>query len=233
MYTQPPLLPGQTFLGYARRPPGRLRIGRTLHSPVRGAEVHPDCVRAYDEASALLAGLGHEVEDIGTPLGSGVAPDFEILWYAHAALSPLVPGQEKLLMPLTRYLRARGQTVRAAELFGAQGRLQSAARAAAVALRGYDAILTPTLAQPPATVGWFEAVDPAQNFERQKRFTPYTAVYNVSGQPAVSLPLHWTAAGLPIGVMLAGRIGEDGLLISLGAQLEAARPWKDRHPPLW
>jgi amidase len=233
MYTQPPLGPGESFLGCARRPPGRLRIGRTLQNPVPGAEVHPDCVRAYEQASHLLASLGHEVEDIGTPLGSGVAPLFETLWYAHAALSPLVPGQEKLLQPLTRYLRARGQTIRAAELLGAQSRLQAASRAAAVALSAYDAILTPTLAQPPVPVGYFAEADPAGDFERQKRFTPFTAVYNVSGQPAVSLPLHWNAEGLPIGVMLAGRAGEDGLLISLSAQLEAARPWKDRHPPLW
>jgi amidase len=82
-------------------------------------------------------------------------------------------------------------------------------------------------------VGYFDEVEPAENFERQKRFTPYTALYNVSGQPAVSVPLHWNAAGLPIGVMLAGRMGEESTLISLSAQLEAARPWKDRHPPIW
>ena len=70
-------------------------------------------------------------------------------------------------------------------------------------------------------------------FERQKRFTPYTAICNVSGQPAVSVPLHWTAAGLPIGVMLAGRMGAEGTLISLSAQLEEARPWHDRYPPGW
>ena len=94
-------------------------------------------------------------------------------------------------------------------------------------------MLSPTLASPPVPVGYFDEVDPAENFERQKRFTPYTALYNVSGQPAVSVPLHWTADGLPIGVMLAGRMGDEATLISLSAQLEAARPWKDRHPPIW
>jgi amidase len=82
-------------------------------------------------------------------------------------------------------------------------------------------------------VGYFEEVPPPDNFERQKAFTPFTALFNVSGQPAVSLPLHWNEAGLPIGVMLAGRMGEEGTLISLSAQLEDARPWRDRHPPLW
>jgi amidase len=76
-------------------------------------------------------------------------------------------------------------------------------------------------------------VEPAANFERQKQFTPYTAMSNLSGQPAVNVPLHWNADGLPIGVMLAGRIGDEATLISLSAQLEQAQPWRDRHPPLW
>jgi amidase len=233
MYTQPPLPAGESFVGYAGRPPGRLRIGRTLQNPVEGAEVHPDCVQAYEDASALLAGLGHDVEDIGMPLGPDVVPFFETLWYAYATLAPLSPEQEDLLLPLTRYLRGRGQAVRAPELIFSQGYLQFVTRAALDTLNAYDVILTPTLAAPPAPVGWFDKVEPAQNFERQKQFTPFTAVYNVSGQPAVSVPLHWTGDGLPIGVMLAARMGDERTLISLSAQLEAARPWKDRHPPLW
>ncbi len=233
MYTQPPLPAGESFLGYARRDPGRLRIGRTLRNPVEGAEVHPDCVAAYEDASALLAALGHEVTDVSMPLGPDAVPFFETLWYSYATLVPLAPGQEDLLRPLTRYLRGRGLATGAAELIFAQAYLQAVTRGALTATAGYDAILTPTLAMPPAPVGWFEEVDPPENFERQKRFTPFTAVYNVSGQPAVSIPLYWTAAGLPIGVMLAGRMGEEGTLISLSAQLEAERPWKDRHPPLW
>jgi amidase len=233
MYTQPPLPAGETFLGYARREPGRLRIGRTLQNSVEGAEVHPDCVAAYEEASALLASLGHEVEDIAMPFGPDVVPFFETLWYAYATLAPLAPEQEELLLPLTRYLRGRGVEVRAPELFFAQGYLQAVTRAALVTLNAYDAVLTPTLALPPRPVGWFDEVDPAQNFERQKLFTPYTALYNVSGQPAVNVPLHWSADGLPIGIMLAGRMGDEATLISLSAQLEQARPWQDRHPPIW
>jgi amidase len=233
MYTQPPLPPGESFLGYASRPPGQLRIGRTLQNPVEGAEVHPDCVMAYEEASTLLASLGHEVEDIATPFGPDVVPYFEVLWYVHATLAPLAPEQEDVLLPLTRYLRDRGQVVRAPDLIFAQAYLQAVTRAAVTALNAYDAILTPTLAMPPVPVGWFEEVAPAQNFERQKRFTPFTALYNMSGQPAVSLPLHWNADGLPIGVMLAGRMGDEATLISLSAQLEQARPWKHRHPQLW
>jgi Asp-tRNA(Asn)/Glu-tRNA(Gln) amidotransferase A subunit family amidase len=233
MYTQPPLPAGESFLGYASRPPGRLRIGRTLQHPIEGADVHPDCVAAYEEASALLASLGHDVEDVARPLGPDVVPFFEIIWYAYATLAPLAPGQEEVLRPLTRYLRGRGQATTAPELILAQAYLQAVTRVAVSALNAYDAILSPTLALPPVPVGWFEEVEPAENFERQKRFTPFTATYNVSGQPAVNVPLHWNAEGLPIGVMLAGRMGDEATLISLSAQLEQASPWKDRHPPLW
>jgi amidase len=233
MYTQPPLPRGESFLGRASRPPGRLRIGRTLQNPVDGADVHPDCAAAYEQASALLASLGHEVEEIVIPLGSDVVPFFETLWYAYATLVPLAPEQEDMVLPLTRYLRGRGRAVNASELYFAQAYLQIVARPAIAVLSAYDAILTPTLAQPPRPVGYFDEVDPAENFERQKRFTPWTAIYNVTGLPAVSVPLHWTAEGLPIGVMLAGRMGDEGTLISLSAQLEEARPWQDRRPPIW
>jgi amidase len=233
MYTLPPLPPGESFLGHARRAPGRLRIGRTLQHPIPGAEVHPDCVTAYEDASALLASLGHQVEDITMPFGSDVVPFFETIYHAYATLTPVDPAQEHLLLPLTRYLRELGRATRASDFLFAQAYMQFVTRPAIAALSAYDAVLTPTLAQPPRPVGWFDEVDPAENFERQKRFTPWTAVYNVSGLPAVSVPLHWSAEGLPIGVMLAGRMGDEGTLISLSAQLEQARPWQDRHPPIW
>src|SRR5580704_12885740 len=167
------------------------------------------------------------------PLGPDVVPFFETLWYAYATLVPLTPEQEEVLLPLTRYLRGRGQATSAPELVLAQAYLQAVTRAAVTTLNAYDAILSPTLALPPRPVGWFDEVEPAENFERQKRFTPFTATYNVSGQPAVNVPLHWNADGLPIGVMLAGRMGDEATLISLSAQLEQARPWRDRHPPIW
>ena len=190
-------------------------------------------MKAYEDASNLLASLGHEVEDIALPLGEDVVPFFETLFYVRATLTPVDPSQEHLLLPLTRYLRERGRATGAPDLYFALAYLQFVSRPAIAALSAYDAILTPTVAQPPRPVGYFDEVDPAENFERQKRFTPWTAIYNLSGLPAVSVPLHWSAEDLPIGVMLAGLLGEEGSLISLSAQLEEARPWKDRHPPLW
>jgi len=233
MYVLPPLPAGESFLGHARREPGQLRIGRSLTHVVPGAEVHQDCVAAYEDASNLLAQLGHVVEDVELPFGSDAVPMFELLWYSMSTLAPIDPAQEGELLPLTRYLRSRGAKVTAGELIYAQAYLQSVMRPALALLNGYDAFLSPTLASPPVPVGYFDEVEPAENFERQKRFTPYTALYNISGQPAVNLPLYWNAQGLPIGVMLAGRLGDEATLISLSAQIEAARPWRDRHPAIW
>src|SRR5260370_23799642 len=144
------------------------------------------------------------------PLGPDVVPFFETLWYAYATLAPLAPEQEELLLPLTRYLRGRGVEVRAPELFFAQGYLQAVTRAALVTLNAYDAVLTPTLALPPRPVGWFDEVEPAQHFERQKLFTPFTALYNVSGQPAEHVPLSWRSAGPPTAVLRAGPTSIEG-----------------------
>ncbi len=233
LYSAPALPEGGTFLGYASRDPGRLRIGRSVENVVQGASVHPDCLAAYEDASALLASLGHEIEDVPLPFSFDAVPMFECLWYSMATLAPINPEQEEELLPLTRYLRSRGMTVTAPELFFAAAYLQATTRTALTVLNDYDAFLTPTLASPPVPVGYFDEVEPAENFERQKRFTPYTALYNISGQPAVNLPLHWNADELPIGVMLAGRIGDEATLISLSAQIEAARPWRDKHPAIW
>jgi amidase len=99
---------------------------------------------------------------------------------------------------------------------------------------GYDVLLAPVLTMTPRPLGWFDTDgDGAEDFERQKRYAAFTAVYNVTGQPAVSVPLYWTADGLPIGAMLVGRPAEEPTLLALSAQLEAARPWAHRHPPVW
>ncbi|RSN70495.1 amidase [Actinomadura sp. WAC 06369] len=222
-----------TFLSFADRPPGRLRIARSIESAVPDATVHPDCVAAYEEATALLVELGHEVVDLPPVDASELLPHFETLWAAMATTTPVPPESEHLLQPLTRWLRERGAAITAPELLNAQATLQGAFRLALEMMDEYDAILHPTLAQPPVPVGYFHDQEPEENFARQTRFTPFCAMYNLSGQPAVNVPLHWTDEGLPIGVMLAGRIGGEGTLISLSAQLEEARPWAGRKPSVW
>ncbi|MFG2003529.1 amidase [Spirillospora sp. NPDC048911] len=227
-----------TFLGYADRPPGRLKIARSIEPAVPGAAVHPDCVAAYEAATELLVELGHEVVDLPPVFGPDLVPHFELLWGVMATLTPVPPEGEHLLQPLTRWLRERGDATSAPDLLRAHAQLQAACRTAFPVMNEYDAILHPTLAQPPAPIGYFHDQEPAENFERQKHFTPFCAAYNISGQPAVNVPLHWTepdanGRSLPIGIMLAGRLGGEGTLISLAAQLEEARPWIDRKPDLW
>jgi amidase len=112
--------------------------------------------------------------------------------------------------------------------------MQLVTRMAAVRLAAYDVLLCPTLAQPPLPVGAIrDDDDPARDFEAQKRFTPFTAAFNVTGQPALSLPLATTPDGLPVGVMLVGRSAGEAALLALAAQVEAAAPWADRHPEGW
>ncbi len=230
----PPLLAGETFLAAARREPGRLRIGRYIDPPVPGAEVHQDCRAAWESASALLTDLGHEVEDIALPVSPQLLAQFHVVWSVSSAGVPVDPAREGELRPLTRWLRERGRATSGPQFTAALSGLQLAARAIIGATAAYDVVLTPTLAQPPALVGGLrDDNDPAGDFDKQTRFTPYTALYNMTGQPAVSVPLHWTDAGLPIGIMLIGRPADEVTLLSLSAQLEAARPWRGRSPEIW
>jgi amidase len=229
----PPLPAGETFLAACDRPPGRLRIARTLASPI-ATEVDPEVVQAWEQATALLAGLGHEIVDVGAFLPDSAVPLFEMVWSAGAAGAPIPPDRETELVPLTGYLRQRGNALTAGQYAQAIGGLYTMCRRAIVAMADFDAILTPTVAQLPRPVGWFtDGGDPAEDFERQKRFTPWTALYNSSGQPAISLPLFQSSAGLPIGIMLAGRPAGETALLSLAAQVEEAAPWHTRHPAIW
>jgi amidase len=225
-----------SFSAYVGREPGRLRIARFATPAVPGAEVHPDVLAAYESASAVLESLGHEVEEIAPPFGPDVVPEFVKMWFSFSCMHPVAEELEPKLRPLTAWLRERGRAVSAPEFLQAQGTLQLATRFALLVTDAYDAVLSPTVTQPPVPVGWFEDVEsPEETFERMMRFAPFAAIYNVSGQPAVNLPLYWTPDGLPIGVMLAGRFGEEGTLISLSSQVEASVGgfWGDRRPPMW
>ena len=194
---QPPPVTG-TFLAACDDEPKGLRIGRFLTPVVvPGADVHPDCVAAYDHASRLLEQLGHHVEDHTTTFHHDLVDAFEKLWGVEFLVTPVPPDAEARLRPLTRWLRDRGRGVGGAEIWAALNTLRAAARREMEATHPYDAVLTPTLAQPPAYVGQLRNdEDPAADFDAMKRFTPFTAPYNMSGQPAVSIPLHWTDGGL-------------------------------------
>lgn len=219
-----------SFLAACDQAPGRLRIGRFTDSPMQ-PELDPAVRRAWEQASTLLADLGHAIEDTTAPMPAEAVADFETVWSVNAASVPVPAGAEEELRPLTRHLRERGRAVSGAGYAGALGRLGLHARRAIAAHAAFDAVLTPTLAQLPRPIGWFDQDgDPAADFERQKRFTPYTAIYNTTGQPAISLPLYVSDEGLPIGIMLVGRPADERTLLRLAAQLEEALPWHGRRP---
>ncbi len=225
--------PRQSFLSACEQEPGRLRIGRYCDNGLSG-QVHPEVLAAYDVASLLLTALGHEVQDIASPFDPSLVPLFETVWSVSAAGVPVDPAREAELAPLTRWLRERGRATSATQYTTALAGMQLAARRAVTATQAYDVVLTPTLAQLPAPLGWFRAAGDARaEFDRMIGWTPFTAVYNTSGQPAASVPLHWTPDGLPVGVMLVGRPADELTLLRLSAQLEAAQPWRERHPDLW
>ena len=231
----PPLPPGETFLGAADRPPGRLRIGRYLESPTADAGVEPEVQTAFDDAARLLEELGHQVEEVPTGLlGPDVLGAFERVWSLSGTLLPVPPERVGELRPLTRELRARGLALSAREAMEALTELRLFARRFLTATAGYDVLLAPVTTMTPRPLGWFDADgDGAADFARQERYAAFTAVFNVTGQPAVSVPLHWTADGLPVGTMLVGRPAEEVTLVALAAQLEDASPWAHRHPPSW
>lgn len=214
--------------------PGPLRIARGVRpvlapdAPVDGAVLD-----AWEDTTDLLRSLGHEVVDVEFGLPEAVRDGFPLVWGIGFAATELPPGTEHLLRPLTRWLRETAGGAGAVDVARAQQGFRQAAFDLSAALAGFDAVLTPTLARLPAPVGGLrDDADPAADFAAQTRFTPWTALWNATGVPAVSLPLGWTAGPepLPIGMMLAGRAGGDGPLLSLAGSLERARPWAHLTP---
>jgi amidase len=228
-YVAPP--PERPFLQEVGEPPGRLRVAFVLEPPV-DVPVDPACVEAAEDAAALLVELGHEVEQV-SPGWSGQALGelFAVVWQTIPALYPdLDPSQ---LEPLNAEFAARSEANTSADYVRAYVQLQVYGRRVAEFVAGHDVVLSPTLAQPPVPVGSIrEPADPWEQYERALAFTPYTPAVNVAGLPAASLPLTWTDDGLPIGVQLVASYGDEPLLLRLSAQLEQARPWVERRPPL-
>lgn len=224
-----PTRPG-TFRAWCDRPPRALRVGVLLDPVIsEAAQVHPACRAAALETAGWLADLGHEVADAGVPFPAERWAAFDAVWATGAASIPLPPEAEPLLSPMTRWLRDRGRNVSGVQYAEALDAIQRLRHEVEHAWRSFDVVLTPTLAQPPAPLcSLRDDDDPAADFAAQIDFTPWTSVANLTGRPAISLPLHRGVIGgvqLPLGVMLTGRDGADGVLLQLAAQLEAAHPW--------
>jgi len=232
--------PERPFVEEVGRSPGRLRIALMRRS-VFDAPVHPECAKAVDDAARLCEGLGHGVEEVRLPIDGAET-------YAAAGLllslssTVAIRQREKALgrtvtqqdvEPITwtrmqQYANASAEQVLEARSLQVKVHLQLAEF-----MQRHDVILSPTIAVPPARVGALGPRRPIADFDREAAaYSLITMLYNFTGQPAMSVPLHWTPDGLPIGVHFAGRYGEEALLFRLAGQLEQASPWFDRRPPL-
>jgi amidase len=208
---------------------GRLRIAVTSTPPV-DTPVDPQCSAALASAAALLAELGHELVDESPPWeDTDLGLTFITIWQVGPALQPV--DDLSLLTPLNRELVESARSTSAAEYGRTVARLQAYARRVVAFWEEVDVVLTPTLALPPVRIEWQEAAGGGlEQLLRNLEFTPFTAVANLTGLPAMSVPLHWSDEGLPIGVQAVGPPAGDALLLRLAAQIEEARPWVDRRP---
>jgi amidase len=233
--------PEQSFASAAAREPGKLRIGYTTTAAIE-AELDPECERATLDAAELLSELGHHVEEVAAPWGdTDLLEVFTMVFGTPIAMGiffgGVVTGREptaELVEPLSWTVWEGIRERSALDYLLARTQLTGISRGIVALWESYDVMLTPGLAERPVRIGEIDACsdDPWEDFRRSGRFTPYTAIFNVTGQPAISVPLFQGDDGLPTSVQLAGRPADEGTLLSLAAQLEMARPWADRRPAL-
>ncbi len=237
-YWAPP--PQRPYLEEVGADPGKLRIAYT--SEAQGATAHEDCMKAVEDAAALCAELGHEVEQRMLEVDvESLTPLFMTLWSAAQAwtadalamLTGKTPTQDQF-EPLTWALIEMGRGYSSSDYLMAVTGLQGVARDVARQTAAYDLWLTPTLAEPPLPLGTFESPpdNPLYGIIRAAGFVPFTPICNITGQPAMNVPLYWNDDGLPIGLHFIANFGDEATLFRLAAQLEEARPWADRRPPL-
>jgi Asp-tRNA(Asn)/Glu-tRNA(Gln) amidotransferase A subunit family amidase len=231
-YQAPP--PERPWAEEVRREPGRLRIAFQTET-WNGAPTHPDCVAAAEDAARLLASLGHEVvparlvvdaERLRDATLAVIAANLRFTLEDRAAALGRELGPDAV-EPIT-WLMAASAKGRDSAVYARSIRvLHGVGRQVEAFLRGFDAILTPTMATPPLPLGVLSLSNPdlPGYLEAVNQTIGYTQLFNASGHPAASLPLHRNAAGLPIGVQLAARLGDEATLFRLSAQLERARPW--------
>ena len=225
--------PDRPFVQEAEVEPGRLRIAVTTNPPT-SVPVDPTCAGALEAAADLLDGLGHDVFEQTPPWQSDeIMVHFIRVWQ----VSPAMRGVDDLTLldPINRMLAESALDTPSPQHERAIAELQRIARRVLAFWREVDVVATPTLALPPVPVGWtWQGTDgdPHRAFARQTLFTPFTPLVNVTGQPAISVPLEWSNDGLPIGVQFIARVFDEATLVRLAAQLETARPWRGRRPPV-
>ncbi len=234
--------PDTSFGKAALTSPEGLRVGLVLEPPV-SADLDPVCARAAKDAARLLEDLGHHVETLELePLTEGEWEAFDDVWAVLAA-EGVAAGEDILgrpptpsdVEPLTWALYEKGRGLDALTYRRSLAELQRVAREVVIASLSYDVLLTPALAERPLAIGTItgmERPDPLNALSRSDRFTPYTALWNMTGQPAISLPIFHGDDGLPLGVQLVGPPAGETLLLTLAEQLEQACPWRHRLSPI-
>jgi amidase len=234
--------PPEPFAVAAAARPGRLRIAATTLPPIADAVVDPLCAAAVTDAAGLLRELGHEVHEVDPPWQiDGLTELFGAVFSTHVGLSiafsGMVAGREPAaedMEPMSWAIFSMVKKLNAVEGFAATVRLQAFTRQLVQFMEPYDALLTPALAERPLPLGTLDpgVPNPMETFTRSGLFTPFTPVFNASGQPGISLPLFHGEDGLPLAVQLAGRPAQEATLLALGTQLEAASPWAARRPEM-
>jgi amidase len=227
---------GGALLNAAVRGEGRFQLGVMTSSPWDDAydiRIAPEASAALALALSELDALGHGIEEFGLEPDPSYAPNFRTIWQASAVGIPADGGDLQLLEPLTRWLVARGRSLPARDLVQALAALALFERSIIRQFSRFDAVVTPTLALTPRRIGWYDSEDPEQNFAQQVQYSPFTSFVNVSGLPAITLPVYVSDTGIPMGVQLIGRPGGEAVLLSIGAQLERRLRWQLRHPPQW
>jgi amidase len=233
--------PVEPYAASIRRDPGRLRVAMTADNAL-DADTDPECLRAMHETGELLASLGHEVTEDAPAL-----PGKETLRIFTAVFGPAIglgiaygellagrPPEDEEIEPLSRAIWEISRGMTSIEYLAALAQLQALARSVIAFFAEYDVLLTPALAERPLAIGECDGLgeNPMEDFARSGRFTPYTALFNVTGQPAISLPAGFGDDGLPTNAHIVGKpLGED-MLLQLAAQLENARPPDGRRPEL-
>jgi amidase len=234
--------PSEPFAQSALAAPGRLRIAATTLAPIAEAAVDPMCTQAVLDAAELLRSLGHEVVEVEPPWRiDGLQELFGVVFSNHIALSIAYSGAiaereptEQDMEPMSWAIYSMIQKLGAVEGMAAGVQLQAHTRRLISFLSPYDALLTPALAERPLPLGTLNtaAPEPMSTFTRSGLFTPFTPVFNASGQPGISLPLYEGEDGLPLAIQLVGRPAGEGALLALAGQLEEAVPWTARRPPV-
>jgi amidase len=239
--------PSEPFAAAAGRAPGRLRVGLTTTTPLPDSPVDPVCIQAARDAGALLGSLGHEVEEVEAPwqipgmlelftASFGPAVALQIAFAGMVAgRDPVQDDMEALSWAIWNLCKG----IDSVQALAAEAQLHALARTLVTWTAQYDVVLTPSLAEAPVLLGTMDpqSANPMADFARSGAFTPYTATQNVTGSPAISLPLYARpdgdeAAGVPLGVQLIGQPAGEGALLALAAQIEEAHSWAGRRAAL-